>query len=85
MIDLRYDAYRYCNVYKRPFPRMQAGIGSWLGAFEAIWFLSVFANIALMALHPDVRHYFSNYNDSEFILLFVFGEVIHFSFYLFFS
>lgn len=70
--EQRSDAFKYCRLFKRPFPRTtSAGIGTWIMAFEIIGLISVMSNFALIALHPEVRSYFHDYNDSQYILLFV--------------
>ena len=78
LMEERSDAFKYCRVSKRPFPKIANGIGPWLFAFEIISFVSVCTNIALISLHPDTRAYFSDYTDTEYILLFVFLEVAFF-------
>ena len=45
-------------------------------AFEIIGLISVMSNFALIALHPEVRSYFHEYTDVQYILIFVVIEVI---------
>ena len=62
-------------MQNRPFPRTtSAGIGTWTLAFEIIGLISVMTNFALIALHPEVRTYFSDYSDVQYLILFVFVE-----------
>ena len=77
LMEKRSDAFKYCHVNKRPIPSAaSAGIGPWLLGFEILGFISVMTNFALIALHPDVREYFKDYSDSQYIFLFVTIEVI---------
>lgn len=74
--EQRSDAFKYCHVHQRPFPTCtQKGIGPWLNAFELLGMISVMTNLALIALHPDVRDYFSNLSDLTYFIYFVLLEV----------
>ena len=74
--EQRSDAFTYCHVHQRPFPAaIQKGIGPWLNAFELLGMMSVMTNLALIALHPEVRSYFSSLSDSTYIIYFVLLEV----------
>jgi anoctamin-10 len=73
--EQRSDAFKYCRLNKRPFPRATTGIGTWIMAFEIIGLISVMSNFALISLHPEVREIFKDYNDTQYILLFVAIEV----------
>lgn len=75
IMELKSDAFKYCHVYTRPFPRVAFGIGPWYIAFELLSFVAVATNLSLIAVHPDVRNYFSDYNDKEYLMLFVIAEV----------
>lgn len=74
VMEERSDAFKYCHVSKRPFPKSINGIGPWLTAFEILGFISVATNFALIALHPEAREYFKEYSDMEYIMIFVLLE-----------
>jgi anoctamin-10 len=74
-MELKSDAFKYCHVFNRPFPRPAIGIGPWYTAFELLGFVAVLTNLSLVAVHPDVRNYFSDYTDKEYLMLFVVAEV----------
>jgi hypothetical protein len=46
-----------------------------LVGFEILGFVSVATNFALIALHPDVREYFRDYSDMEYLIIFIALEV----------
>jgi hypothetical protein len=76
IMEQRSDAFKYCHVNQRPFPCNSAnGIGPWKVAFELLGIISVVTNMALIALHPDVRHYFINLTDAEYYVYLVVIEV----------
>jgi anoctamin-10 len=74
-MELRSDAFKYCHVYNRPFPKPVKGIGPWLVAFEILGFIAVITNISLISVHPEVRNYFSDFSDIHYFLIFVVAEV----------
>lgn len=81
IMEQRSDAFKYCHVHQRPFPtNSQNGIGPWSNAFELLGIVSIITNVALIALHPDVRNYFSHLNDTQYVLYFVLIEVLDFPF-----
>lgn len=71
LMEERSDAFKYCHVTKRPFPKPCKDIGAWLPAFEIIGFVSVATNFGLIALHPEARLYFQTLSDCEYVMLFV--------------
>jgi hypothetical protein len=72
IMEQRSDAFKYCHVNQRPFPAHAAhGIGPWLVAFELLGLISVATNMALIALHPDVRSHFAHLTDAEYYLCLV--------------
>lgn len=75
LMELRSDAFKYCHVYNRPFPKPVKGIGPWLIAFELLGFIAVITNISLISVHPEVRNYFSDISDTNYFLIFVVAEV----------
>ncbi len=75
IMELKSDAFKYVHVYNRPFPSTATNIGPWFTAIEVLSFVSVVTNLSLVAVHPDVREYFSGYSDKEYIILFVVIEV----------
>ena len=74
-MELKADAFKYCRVFNRPFPRLAIGIGPWYNAFEILGFVAVMTNLSLVLVHPDVRNYFSDYSDKEYLLIFIIAEV----------
>lgn len=73
--EQRSDAFKYCHVNQRPFPRNASnGIGPWKIAFELLSLISVMTNMALIALHPDVRDHFSYMTDTEYYMYLVAAE-----------
>ena len=79
--EQRSDAFKFCHVNQRPFPSEANGIGPWRVAFELLGIVSVMTNVALIALHPDVREYFKNLSDAKYVILFVLIEVTNFQIY----
>jgi anoctamin-10 len=77
IMEQRSDAFKYCHVNQRPFPNISSnGIGPWEVAFELLGIISVATNMALIALHPEVREYLKDYTDIEYFAFFVLLEVI---------
>uniref|UniRef100_H2YH05 Anoctamin n=1 Tax=Ciona savignyi TaxID=51511 RepID=H2YH05_CIOSA len=48
VIEMKSDAFKMCNVYRRPFVYQTNGIGTWKVAFEALSYLAVVSNLALI-------------------------------------
>ncbi|XP_030605755.1 anoctamin-10 isoform X2 [Archocentrus centrarchus] len=61
------DAFKMCQVFKRPFSDPAANIGVWQLAFEAMSVIAVVTNCALIGLSPQVRAYFPE-SDTQLIL-----------------
>ncbi|XP_076826262.1 anoctamin-10-like [Brachyhypopomus gauderio] len=53
------DAFKMCNVFKRPFSEPASDIGVWQLAFEVMSVIAVVTNCALICLSPQVKAYFS--------------------------
>lgn len=75
IMEAKSDAFKYCHLFNRPFPRPIVSIGPWLYAFDILGFIAVLTNLSLVLVHPDVRNYFGEYSDKEYLMLFVFLEV----------
>ncbi|XP_061633626.1 anoctamin-10 isoform X2 [Phyllopteryx taeniolatus] len=60
------DAFKMCNVFKRPFSDPAANIGIWQLAFEAMSVIAIVTNCTLISMSPHVRAYFP---DSEMHLM----------------
>lgn len=75
IFEQRSDAFKFCHVHQRPFPSSMPGIGPWKVAFELLGMISVITNIALIGLHPEVREYYKDYSDAEYIMYLVAIEV----------
>ncbi|XP_061676602.1 anoctamin-10 isoform X3 [Syngnathoides biaculeatus] len=52
------DAFKMCNVFKRPFSDPAANIGIWQLAFEAMSVIAIVTNCTLISMSPHVRAYF---------------------------
>uniref|UniRef100_A0AAQ5YPF8 Anoctamin n=1 Tax=Amphiprion ocellaris TaxID=80972 RepID=A0AAQ5YPF8_AMPOC len=52
------DAFKMCQVFKRPFSDPAANIGVWQLAFEAMSVIAVVTNCALIGMSPQVKAYF---------------------------
>lgn len=75
IMEQRSDAFKYCHINHRPFPNSSSdGIGPWESAFELLGIISVATNMALIALHPEVRDYFKDLTDIEYFAFFVLLE-----------
>jgi anoctamin-8 len=74
IMELKSDAFKYCYVYKRPFPK-PTNLDPWRLAFEMFGLVSCCTNVALIALHDDVRSYFSALSEIQYIFLFIGIEV----------
>ena len=72
IMEQRADAFKYCHVNQRPFPcNATNGIGPWRLAFELVNIIAVATNMALIALHPEVRAHFSHLTDLEYYMYLV--------------
>ncbi|XP_077455911.1 anoctamin-10 isoform X3 [Stigmatopora argus] len=54
------DAFKMCNLYKRPFSDPAANIGIWQLAFEAMSVIAIVTNCAIIGMSSEVRAYFPN-------------------------
>lgn len=52
------DAFKMCQVFKRPFSDPAADIGVWQLAFEAMSVIAVVTNCALIGMSPQLKAYF---------------------------
>ncbi|XP_002129502.2 anoctamin-10-like [Ciona intestinalis] len=52
IIEMKSDAFKICNVYRRPFVYQTTGIGTWKVAFQALSYLAVVSNLALIFHTP---------------------------------
>ncbi|XP_064410977.1 anoctamin-10 isoform X2 [Latimeria chalumnae] len=69
------DAFKMCQVFKRPFSEPTANIGVWQLAFEAMSVISVVTNCALIGMSPQVQGFFQG-SQTDLILLVVAVEHI---------
>ncbi|XP_077431329.1 anoctamin-10 isoform X3 [Vanacampus margaritifer] len=60
------DAFKMCNLFKRPFSDPAANIGIWQLAFEAMSVIAIVTNCTLIGMSPQARAYFP---DSEIHLM----------------
>ncbi|XP_037107964.1 anoctamin-10 [Syngnathus acus] len=60
------DAFKMCNLFKRPFSDPAPNIGIWQLAFEAMSVIAIVTNCTLIGMSPQVRAYFP---DSEMHLM----------------
>ena len=62
LIEIRSDAFKMCNVFKRPFPYQTYGTGAWEIAFSALSYLAIITNLALILQSPEVLKWLHKLN-----------------------
>ncbi|XP_053175022.1 anoctamin-10 [Scomber japonicus] len=55
LTEIRSDAYKICNLFRKPFSPLAANMGVWQLAFEVLSFVSVVSNCWLLILSPRLR------------------------------
>ncbi|XP_067444966.1 anoctamin-10 [Thunnus thynnus] len=55
LTEIRSDAYKICNLFRKPFSPPVANMGVWQLAFQVLSFVSVVSNCWLLILSPRVR------------------------------
>ncbi|XP_062276519.1 anoctamin-10 [Scomber scombrus] len=55
LTEIRSDAYKVCNLFRKPFSPLAANMGVWQIAFEVLSFVSVVTNCWLLILSPRLR------------------------------
>ncbi|XP_018564511.1 anoctamin-4-like [Anoplophora glabripennis] len=53
LVELRVDAYKITNHFKRPVPNKVAGIGAWMGILQAITYAGAMTNAVIIAFTGD--------------------------------
>lgn len=53
--EIRSDAYKICNLFRKPFSPPVANMGVWQVAFEVLSFVSVISNCWLLLLSPRLQ------------------------------
>ena len=53
LIQIRGDAFKFCNVYRRPSPMPAEDVGAWGDLMYAISFMAVFSNTAIICFTTD--------------------------------
>mmetsp|Transcript_26784 Transcript_26784/g.62469 ORF Transcript_26784/g.62469 Transcript_26784/m.62469 type:complete len:764 (+) Transcript_26784:58-2349(+) len=51
ILQLRADAWKLLNTYRRPFPEMADGIGLWNGVMQGLEIACIFVNLLLLLTH----------------------------------
>ncbi|KAM8860423.1 anoctamin-10 isoform 2-T3 [Synchiropus picturatus] len=55
LTEIRSDAYKICNLFRKPFSPPAANMGVWQVAFEVLSFVSVVSNCWLLILSPPLQ------------------------------
>ncbi|XP_046821754.1 anoctamin-8 isoform X1 [Vespa crabro] len=71
LIELRGDAFKLCYVLQRPFGRRVSNIGTWQNAMEAMGFVAILVNCALISRSGQVQRMFPEMSATQTILLIV--------------
>nr|CAB3221886.1 anoctamin-10-like [Phallusia mammillata] len=58
IVEERSDAFKMSNVFRRPFGYRTSGIGAWQTAFQALSYLAVISNLALIFNSPKFLEWF---------------------------
>ncbi|XP_059190380.1 anoctamin-10 [Centropristis striata] len=58
LTEIRSDAYKICNLFRKPFSAPVANMGVWRIAFEVLSFVSVVSNCWLLLLSPWLQNQF---------------------------
>ncbi|XP_006797532.1 anoctamin-10 [Neolamprologus brichardi] len=74
--EIRSDAYKICNLFRKPFSPPVANMGVWQVAFEVLSFVSVISNCWLLLLSPRLQELCreGGLSSTNVLLLAVFGE-----------
>lgn len=67
--EIRGDAYKICQLFRKPFSSPEAGIGVWQVAFEVLSFFSVMSNCWLLFLDPQIKAFTQDAGLSPSLLL----------------
>lgn len=71
ILELRCDAFKLCQIRKRPQVKRVSSIGVWQGAFTLLGSVGVATNCALLCICPILRASFPIESDVKFLLTFV--------------
>ncbi|XP_069460048.1 anoctamin-10-like [Ambystoma mexicanum] len=55
VMEMRTDALKLCQLYRKPFPCPASNIGVWQAAFETLGFFAVVTNCFLISISPEVK------------------------------
>ncbi|XP_052872253.1 anoctamin-10-like [Anopheles cruzii] len=55
VFKIRFDAYKLCSFFKRPFACRTKNIGAWQLAFEILVVVSIFTNCGILYISPQMR------------------------------
>lgn len=58
LTEIRSDAYKICQLFRKPFSTPVANMGVWQIAFEVLSFVSVMSNCWLLLLSPQLQNFF---------------------------
>ncbi|KAH8878014.1 Anoctamin-8 [Schistosoma japonicum] len=74
IIEIRGDAYKLSTSYQRPFAKFANSIGVWQLALDAVSYVAVIVNIALLGISGTAQRLFPNLSTSQLIICLVFIE-----------
>lgn len=53
IVELRVDAWKLSHVCRRPYPNSGKSIGNWLGIIQALSFIGVLTNTAILVFTAE--------------------------------
>uniref|UniRef100_A0AAR5PLA5 Anoctamin n=2 Tax=Dendroctonus ponderosae TaxID=77166 RepID=A0AAR5PLA5_DENPD len=71
VLEIRADAFKMCQLFRRPFIRKVKDIGAWQRSFEVLGGLSILTNCGVLYLSADIRKRFPSYSDVELLIAFM--------------
>ncbi|KAK4471273.1 hypothetical protein MN116_004716 [Schistosoma mekongi] len=71
IIEIRGDAYKLSTSYQRPFAKFSNSIGIWQLALDAVSYVAVIVNIALLGISGTAQRLFPNLSTSQLIICLV--------------
>nr|CCA22280.1 anoctaminlike protein putative [Albugo laibachii Nc14] len=75
LMEVRTDAFKLCLSYRRPWRNMSSGIGAWFLAFDAIGYLSLVTNCALIGMDAGIlRTMLPSYSSGDLLIVIIVFE-----------
>ncbi|CCI44039.1 unnamed protein product [Albugo candida] len=75
IMEIRTDAFKLCLSYRRPWRNTSSGIGAWFLAFDAIGYLSLVTNCALIGMDAGIlRTMLPSYSPEGLLLVIIVFE-----------